>query len=108
MDNDLSISLLLTTMPNETYAKKIISDVLDKRLAACIKLSKIHSNFLWKGLKQYSKEIQIIFKTSNCKVLDLSDFIEKYHPYELPEIITLRVNTTLKYKKWVITETKKI
>ncbi len=97
-----------TTVASEKDARTIISAVLDKQFAACVHISKIESTYIWKGRIEKAEELKLVFKTTSSKANSLISFIEKIHPYEVPEILMFRVDKSAKsYENWVLNETNK-
>jgi periplasmic divalent cation tolerance protein len=93
----------MTTCKNEKEAKKISDSLLSKRLAACVKLSKIKSSYLWKGKIEKQNEILVTITTNSSQVSRVGREIKKIHSYELPEVIeipTSRIDE--KYRRWVL------
>ena len=60
--------IIETTYPNKSKAKDLISDIIGKRLASCIQLTEIESNYIWQEKIINEKEILLRIKTtkSNC------------------------------------------
>jgi len=94
--------IVLTTCP-VNKSKRIIDEVLKFRLSGCaneIKLSR--SKFWWKGKINEEKENLIMFKARKELVQKLFKKIREIHPYEVPEIVELKVGKVdNKYLKWL-------
>jgi periplasmic divalent cation tolerance protein len=104
----MNVTLLLTTVPDTTTAEKLASDVLTARLAACVtQLGSVRSSFHWQGKLESADEIQLLFKTSIARALELEQFIQEHHPYDTPEILTWQVTASVAYGQWVNTETQR-
>ena len=58
----MGLTLVLVTFPNEESAKKIVDDVLERKLAACILMTDVKSTYLWQGKKHNDQEIISLFK----------------------------------------------
>ena len=102
----LPVVLVLTTVPDEQSAEKLAQGVLDARLAACVtELGKVRSRYRWKGAVETAQEIQLLFKTSAARLLELERYIASNHPYETPELLTWQANASSAYGQWVDTET---
>ncbi len=101
------ISVVFITVDKKTNAKKIISELLKNRLAACVNLvENIESTYRWKGKIEKSGEFLLIIKTAKSKVKKLINHVKKIHPYTVPEIIAFDINKGNKdYIDWVIKET---
>jgi periplasmic divalent cation tolerance protein len=94
--------LLLCTFPNKNLAKKISFKVIEEKMAACVNISKIESIFTWNNKIEEAVEFLTIFKTTKSKINILKDFIINNHPYEVPEIIEIKMDAVSKsYLKWL-------
>ena len=84
--------------------------ILDQKLAACINLSgPIRSLFRWKGKKQQAKEILMLIKTRKTLFPKLQKFLQKNHPYSVPEIIAVPLAAgSPAYLAWLASETKSL
>jgi periplasmic divalent cation tolerance protein len=52
-----------------------------------------------------SNEIQLLFKTSAARSIELERFILANHPYETPELLSWQASASTAYGQWVETET---
>lgn len=104
----VNVTLILTTVPDVQTAQQLASDALDARLAACVtQLGSVHSNYHWQGKIESADEIQLLFKTSAARSLELEQFIQSHHPYETPEVLSWQVAATPAYGQWIIAETQR-
>jgi len=93
--------LVLTTCP-VNKSQMLIDEILKLKLAACASKLKIDSKFWWKGEIDKEKECLIIFKTRKKLIKKLFEKIKKIHPYEVPEIIEVKVEKVYnKYFEWL-------
>lgn len=83
--------LVLTALPSEAAARRLIRDVLDRRLAACVNRWPIASAYWWEGRIENTKEVIALFKTTPKHVGALIEFLGLEHPYKVPEIVELGV-----------------
>jgi len=93
-----TVTLILTTLPDAGTAQKLATQALDARLCACVH---------WQGKLESANEIQLLFKTSAARALELELFIEKHHPYDTPEILCWQATASVAYGQWVIAETQR-
>lgn len=105
--SDVQILVILITTPNRREAVRIGQAIVKKKLAACANiLSPVTSIFRWKGRIEKSQEALLIMKTTNRRYAALAKTIGSMHPYEVPEIIALKVTKGLpRYIAWVHQET---
>ena len=82
---------------------------VEKRLAACAQvLPGIMSFYWWKNKVEKANEGLVILKTVETKVEELTDFIRSIHPYDVPEVISLPIDSGLPdYLNWITEETAK-
>lgn len=98
--------LVLTNMPDQTGAELLAQTLITQKLAACINiLAPCQSIYSWQGKIEHSMEIPLLIKTSAHCYHALETAIIKAHPYELPEIITIKVDGgSPAYLQWVDTQ----
>jgi len=103
------ICIVFITVNKKNAAMKIVNQLLNKKLAACINIiENIKSCYLWKGKIEKAKEVLLIIKTGKNKIEDLIKFVKKIHPYTVPEIIAYDIiKGNEDYIDWVISETTK-
>ena len=99
--------LVLTTVGADFDARALAHALVEARLAACVNIvPAIHSVYRWEGRVTDDTEQLLIIKTSESRVDALRTELFARHPYEVPEIIALRVADGLpEYLGWVAEET---
>ena len=98
--------IIVSTFPNKTIIKKIGKQLVEKKLAACVNISKIDSIYSWKGKIENDSEYLALFKTTKKNQTSLKNEIKKLHPYDVPEIAEITVNSMNKpYLDWLIDST---
>ncbi|MET3630644.1 uncharacterized protein involved in tolerance to divalent cations [Burkholderia sp. 572] len=103
------VVLMLTTVPDAATAEALSGGALDARLAACVsELGAIRSRYHWQGKVETADEIQLLFKTSPVRALELERFILAHHPYETPEIVSWQATASAAYGQWVTSETQRL
>src|SRR3984893_5612252 len=84
--------VVLSTCASVEEANRIASELVEKRLAACVNLvSGVRSVYRWKDKIEESQEVLLVIKTSRALFENVRSQIEKVHSYELPEVIALPV-----------------
>jgi len=93
--------IVMTTMTGAGRVEKLASGLLRKKLAACISFMPVTSRYLWKGRSHRDNEILLLIKTVKTKLKALRTFLEKNHPYDLPEFVVLEGRASRQYEAWV-------
>ncbi len=97
-----------TTYPKISEAKKLAKTLLIKNLASCIEFSKINSLYLWQQKIENSNEILVKIKTKNSNYNKIENVITTNHPYQLPQIISTKIDSAAKsYLDWIDSNLKK-
>ncbi len=94
--------LVLISTTESTYSKaiKLAELLLNKKLVCCVNLHKIESLYWWEGSICQSEEVKLSIKTRKENSNKIFDIIEKESSYDVPEIISSNVSTSLKYSQW--------
>ena len=88
----MSAAVLFTTTPDARTARTIAKGLVSARLAACVNvLDKATSFYRWKGRLEQSGEAFLVIKTVKKNFAGIRDYLNKAHPYELPELVALPV-----------------
>ncbi len=95
--------LVICTCPDEEVAVNIAENIVAQKLAACVNvLPSVYSIYHWQGNVESAKENIWLIKTIEDKYASLEKVIMSLHPYEVPEIIALDINSGLpEYLKWI-------
>src|SRR3989449_9027428 len=100
--------LVITNLPDRGSAAKLAHELVEKRLAACINiLSPCRSIYRWRGKIEDAEEFPMLIKTTRARYAELEAAIRSGHPYELPEIVAVRLTGGLPaYLDWIDSETR--
>lgn len=95
--------VIFSTAPSRAVARKIARALLDGRAVACVNiLPTLESHYWWRGRRETAQEVLLIAKTTGGKVAAAMRTLRKMHPYEVPEIIALPIETGLPaYLRWI-------
>lgn len=76
---------------------------MTERLAACVNvLPEVTSVYRWQGRMEKTSECLLLAKTVESRLSALQEWLRQHHPYELPEIIAVPVQSGLpEYLAWV-------
>jgi periplasmic divalent cation tolerance protein len=100
--------LVVTNLPSRESAEKLAALLVEQRLAACVNiLAACASVYRWNGKIQHDEEHPLLIKTARDRYAALQETIRANHPYELPEIIAVRISDGLPaYLHWLESETR--
>jgi len=95
--------MVINTCPDTGSAETMASTLVEKGLAACINIiPSIRSIYVWKGERVTGDESLLLIKTLASCYTELEKTIKSLHPYELPEIIAVPIETGLpEYLAWI-------
>jgi len=96
--------LVLTTVPGKQDAQKLTEALLHTRLAACISVVPISSQYWWQGKKESAKEFLLFIKTEKRLFSRIEALFKKMHPHDTPELIGIDIAKIGKpYGAWLHT-----
>jgi periplasmic divalent cation tolerance protein len=75
------ITLLLTCADREE-AQKIAKELLDKKLAACVRLTDVNSTYWWKDKIENSGETLLMIESAEEKFDEIETTVRRLHSYE--------------------------
>jgi periplasmic divalent cation tolerance protein len=100
--------IIISTYPDRKSALKIANVVVKKQLAACVNFTKINSVYTWKDKIEKTEEFLAFFKTTSKMSSSLKVEIKKLHPYQVPEIAEIKINSINKsYLDWLVQSTRR-
>jgi len=95
-------SIIYITAGSMDEAKSIGRTLVEERLAACANIFPITSIFRWKDIIEEAGEFGIILKTKTDRVKDIENRVKQIHSYEVPCIVSLKIEKGNKdYLKWI-------
>jgi periplasmic divalent cation tolerance protein len=101
--------IILSTFPDEESSILLAKELINKKLCACINLTKVRSLYNWNNKLEDQEEYLVLFKSTTSTVEELKSNIKRAHPYEVPEIVEIRMNKVSKsYLSWLAESTNKI
>ncbi|MBI1829420.1 MAG: divalent-cation tolerance protein CutA [Thaumarchaeota archaeon] len=100
--------IIISTYPNKKSVLKTANVVVKKQLAACVNFTEINSVYIWKGKMEKTEEFLAFFKTTSTSSPPLKTEIKKLHPYKVPEIAEIKINSINKsYFDWLVQSTRR-
>ena len=99
--------IVLCTCPDLATAERIAETVVGERLAACVNIVPgLTSIYRWEGQIQRDAELLLLIKTRQEVYPLLEARIRELHPYQIPEIIALPIQTgSAAYLHWIVDQT---
>jgi periplasmic divalent cation tolerance protein len=99
--------LVITHLPDAETARVLAIKLVEQRVAACVNiLAPCLSIYRWEGKVEDAEEVPLLIKTSAPRYAALEEAIRAYHPYELPEIVAVRIDRGLPdYLLWLAAST---
>ena len=108
IQNKQSGIIVLSTFPDEESAISVAEQLINKKLCACVSLTKVRSLYNWNNKLENHFEYIALFKTTSLTAEELKSNIKRAHPYEVPEIVELKMNKVSEtYLSWMAEATKK-
>jgi len=99
-------TIIVSTYPDKKSIVKISNELIKTKIIACVNISKISSIYAWNGKIENTSEYLALFKTTQKNKKILKEKIKSTHPYDVPEIAEINVNSINKpYLDWLIDST---
>ena len=98
--------IIVSTFPSKQAVTSIANKLVKQKLAACVNITRISSVYAWKGKIENQSEYLALFKTSKKNQSKLKKELQKLHPYDIPEIAEINVDSiNQSYLKWLVDST---
>jgi len=100
--------MIFCTVPDEVTADKIATVLVENQLAACCSIvPQIRSIYRWQDKVEAQDEYLVIIKSSDENYKQIEQTILKNHPYDIPEILAVKVEKGEdKYLNWINQSTR--
>jgi len=99
-------TIILSTFPSEESVADVAKKVVGSKLCACVNFTKIRSIYAWHGKLEDQQEFIALFKITAKSARKLKAEIARLHPYEVPEIVELKIDDVSKpYLSWLAEST---
>lgn len=100
---DPDLRLVFTTCPDEISAEAIAKRLVEEGCAACVSiLPRAKSIYWWQAKVECASEHVLLIKAAARDLPRIEQCLRALHPYELPELIAVRVVDGLpEYLAWV-------
>jgi periplasmic divalent cation tolerance protein len=99
--------VVLTTLATTDEAAKFVKQLLERRLVACgTILPGTRSLYRWEDKLADETEVVVMLKTRSGAIHGLEKAFKEFHPYKVPELLTIPVTGGLeRYLGWINDET---
>ncbi|KAI8047416.1 hypothetical protein BDF22DRAFT_720015 [Syncephalis plumigaleata] len=93
MKEAIEAIVVYVTCPNETIAKALARGLLQEHYAACVSiLPGVTSLYWWQSAIEEDTELILMIKSTSDRLSMLTEYVNKHHPYDVPEVIALPVS----------------
>lgn len=98
----MGMVVVVSTFADMDSARRVSASAVQDRMAACASMVPVRSIYEWEGSLEDSAEYMVIFKTTSQKAGALSEYLSEHHPYDTPEIASIRVqDVNGPYMRWL-------
>lgn len=98
-------SIIYTTVGSTRAAEDLSTELVERKLVACVNALEIISTYRWKEGITSEKEIGMLLKTRKDKVDELLRVLDEIHPYDVPCALEISVEKGLPaFFRWIDSE----
>jgi len=91
-----------TTFPDWETARKIVRELLQRKLIVCANLREHEAIYWWEGKIEEGREIGALMKTEVSRWKELRKALLELHPYKVPMIARLDLDKlNREYSEWM-------
>lgn len=96
------VCVVMTTAGSDAMVERIVSALLDGKLAACVQILPIRSVYVWNDARTESAEQLLLIKARRTDFAAIERAIRATHDYDVPEILCLDVAAaSVPYLDWL-------
>ena len=98
----MAMQAVITTVDSLDNAQQLAAVLVERKLGACVQISRISSVYVWQGETRNDEEFRLLIKTQKDRYSDVEAAILEAHPYELPAIFAIDIDQGYgPYADWV-------
>jgi len=100
--------IVMTTVGTVEDARRIASELIENRLAACVNIiDGVTSLYRWQGKVMEDREWILLIKSIASRQDELKEALYSLHPYEVPEFVVIDPSFVASpYREWLVTASK--
>jgi len=100
---ETDVVVVLTTVATEEDAAHLATDLVSRRLAACVNVVPgVRSIYRWQGALHDDRELLLLVKTTRERRDETMAAIAERHPYDVPEVVALDADAvSATYASWL-------
>lgn len=95
------IVCVITSESDAVRAEQLARAVVDRRLAGCVSLIPMTSVYIWEGRLEHSGEVQLLIKTTPCRLEELQRVVLALHSYDTPMWVQWSAQADGGYGGWL-------
>lgn len=94
--------IVTTLCDKQEIADKISKTLMEKKLVAGSQISKVRSDYWWRGKIETKEEFKLKFRTRSDKINEIVEIIKSIHDYQVPAISRTEIRClTKEMQKWI-------
>ena len=94
--------IVYTTFPDWDSARKVVRELLKRKLIVCANLREHEAMYWWEGRIEEGKEVGAILKTEVSKWKELRNTLLELHPYDVPMVARIDLDKlNREYSEWM-------
>lgn len=99
----MDLLVVITTVPTRGVGRKLAKILLEEKLVAAVQLhGPIESHYWWRGKIRRAREWSLSLRTTSGRYAKVQKQILENHPYEVPEIFSMKITKThARYSTWL-------
>jgi periplasmic divalent cation tolerance protein len=96
--------IVLTTVGSLEEGRRLARLLVERRVAACVNIiQNLTSIYRWQGAVEEAPEVLLLMKTTKDQLPALDAAVRELHPYEVPELLTMDVESgSQPYLDWLL------